>query len=426
LTNVPPVLTPNRDFFANNNTPLNHHNHHHHAITGFKDLLLKPELLQAIESLGLEHPSQVQQEAIPQAMLGADIICQAKSGTGKTAVFVLACLHQLALQENNNNNSNKVQVLVLCLTRELAYQIAGEFVRFSKFMQQVRTAVCYGGIDITLQQKILRNESPHVVIGTPGRIQTLVCDKKKRWLLDVSSVRHFVIDECDRVLETLKMRQQVQDIFVKTPHDKQIFLFSATMSKTIRPVCRKFCDDPMEIYIDDETNLTLHGMKLYYCNLEEGFKIAKLIDLLDTLDFHQVAIFVNRIERAKELNDFLQKQNFPSVCICSKLHQKKRIETYEKIRKLDAKARIFVSTDLFGRGIDMENTNLVISFDFPLNSDEFLHRVSRAGRFGTRGLGISFVENEQEARVLASVQTRFQVDIEMLPNDIETSDYMSA
>jgi ATP-dependent RNA helicase UAP56/SUB2 len=194
--------------------------------------------------------TSVQHECIPQAILGMDVICQAKSGMGKTAVFVLSSLQQI------DPVAGQVAALVLCHTRELAYQICHEFERFSKYLPEVKVAVFYGGVHIRKHKDLLKNECPHIVVGTPGRILALAREKD----LSLKNVRHFILDECDKMLESLDMRRDVQEIFKMTPHDKQVMMFSATLSKEIRPVCKKFMQDPMEIYVDDEAKLTLHGL----------------------------------------------------------------------------------------------------------------------------------------------------------------------
>jgi len=368
----------------------------------------------------------VQHECIPQAVLGMDIICQAKSGMGKTAVFVLATLHQLNISSNaaedggeESNKPSNVQVLVMCHTRELAFQIAHEYERFSKYLPEVKTAVFYGGVNIKANRDVLKNDCPHIVVGTPGRILQLCREKS----LQLDHVKHFILDECDRVLEALDMRRDVQEIFRMTPHDKQVMMFSATLSKEMRPVCRKFCQDPMEIYVDDDTKLTLHGLQLYYIKLAEAEKNRKLNDLLDALEFNQVVIFVSKVPRAKELNKLLTECNFPSICIHSRMTQQERIEKYKSFK--DFNARILVSTDLFGRGIDIERVNVVINYDFPDDSDQFLHRVGRAGRFGTKGIAISFISSENDQEILSKIQGRFEVNIPELPDKIDMSSYMS-
>lgn len=393
--------------------------------SGFKDFILKPECLRAVVDCGFEHPSEVQHECIPQAVLGMDIICQAKSGMGKTAVFVLATLHQLNTSDSSGDvdeekkEENNVQVLVICHTRELAFQIAHEYERFSKYLPEIKTAVFYGGVRIHQNRDVLKNDCPHVVVGTPGRILGLAREKT----LKLDKIRHFVLDECDRVLESLDMRRDIQEIFRMTPHEKQVMMFSATLSKEIRPVCRKFCQDPMEIYVDDDTKLTLHGLQLYYIKLAEAEKNRKLNDLLDALEFNQVVIFVSKVARANELNRLLTECNFPSICIHGGMSQEDRIKKYKSFK--DFNARILVSTDLFGRGIDIERVNVVINYDFPDDSDQFLHRVGRAGRFGSKGLGISFISSEPDQEILDKTQSRFEVNIPELPDKIDVTSYMS-
>lgn len=380
--------------------------------SGFRDFILKPETVRAVVDCGFEHPSEVQHECIPQAVLGMDIICQAKSGMGKTAVFVLATLHQLEPKDG------EVSVLVMCHARELAFQISHEYERFSKYLPDVKTAVFYGGVPIKANKTLLKDNCPHIVVATPGRCLALIRDKD----LDLSHLKHFVLDECDNMLSALDMRRDVQEIFQATPHDKQVMMFSATLSKEIRPVCKKFCQDPMEIYVDDEAKLTLHGLQQYFIKLTEAEKNRKLNDLLDALEFNQVVIFVSRVPRATELNRLLNECNFPSICIHSRMKQPERLEAYKKFK--DFEARILVCTDLFGRGMDIERVNIVVNYDFPNEADQYLHRVGRAGRFGTKGLGISFISSEEDATLLASVQSRFEVEINELPESIDINSYM--
>merc|ERR1712050_331494 len=212
--------------------------------SGFRDFLLKPEVLRAIVDCGFEHPSEVQNECIPQAVLGMDVLCQAKSGMGKTAVFVLATLQQIEPQDG------QVSVLVMCHTRELAFQISKEYERFSKYMSGIKVGVFFGGFAIAKDETVIKSNCPIIIVGTPGRILALVRSKK----LNLKNLKHFILYECDKTLEQLDMRRDVQEIFRNTPHEKQVMMFSATLSKEIRPVCKKFMQDPMEVYVDDEAN----------------------------------------------------------------------------------------------------------------------------------------------------------------------------
>ena len=181
--------------------------------------------------------------------------------------------------------------------------------------------------------------------------------------------------------------------------------------------------DPMEIYVDD-SKLTLHGLQQHYVKLAENEKNRKLNELLDALEFNQVVIFVKSVQRAIQLDKLLQECNFPSVAIHARIEQTERIALYQSFK--DFKHRILVSTDIWGRGIDIERVNIVINYDMPEVSDTYLHRVGRAGRFGTKGLAITFVSNDEDAKTLEDVQSRFEVSITQLPEAIDVSSYMTA
>ncbi|KAL3202845.1 hypothetical protein MRX96_001212 [Rhipicephalus microplus] len=150
---------------------------------------------------------------------------------------------------------------------------AKEYERSCKYLPAVRVAVFFGGMNISNDEKGLADSGPHIVAGTPGRVLALVRTRK----LQLRNVKHFVLDECDKILEQLDMRRDVQEIFRATPHEKQVIMFSATLSKDVRPVCLKFMQDPMDVYVDDEANLTLHGLQQYYVKLRENKKNRKLI-----------------------------------------------------------------------------------------------------------------------------------------------------
>ncbi|WZY80332.1 hypothetical protein YC2023_026716 [Brassica napus] len=441
--------------------------------SGFRDFLLKPELLRAIVDSGFEHPSEgkylsivlrgcldhevrifvmidfvlstdislitfpVQHECIPQAILGMDVICQAKSGMGKTAVFVLSTLQQI------EPTPGQVSALILCHTRELAYQICNEFVRFSTYLPDTKVSVFYGGVNNKIHKELLKNECPHIVVGTPGRVLGLARDKD----LSLKNVRHFILDECDKMLESLgdfqddSSRQTSYDVLSNaqqrdTPCLQEIYarcnvprpiLSRFTRSVVLNLLAREICHlilgrAPMEIYVDDEAKLTLHGLVQHYIKLSEMEKNRKLNDLLDALDFNQVVIFVKSVSRAGELNKLLIECNFPSICIHSGMSQEERLTHYKSFK--EGHKRILVATDLVGRGIDIERVNIVINYDMPDSADTYLHRVGRAGRFGTKGLAITFVASASDSEVLNQVQDRFEVDIKELPEQIDTSTYM--
>merc|ERR1712168_1609058 len=329
-----------------------------------------------------------------------------------TAVFVLATLQQLEAVDG------QVSVIVLCHTRELACQISKEYERFTKYMNQVKVAVFFGGLAIKRDEDILKKNCPHIVVGTPGRILALARNKN----LPLKHIKHFILDECDKMLEELDMRKDVQEIFRLTPHEKQVMMFSATLSKEVRPVCKKFMQDPMEVYVDDDSKLTLHGLQQHYVKLKEAEKNRKLFELLDLLEFNQVIIFVKSVQRCMALAQLLVDQNFPAIAIHRAMTQDERLSRYQQFK--DFQKRILVATNLFGRGMDIERVNIVFNYDMPEDSDTYLHRVARAGRFGTKGLAVTFVAEETDAKILNEVQERFDVNITELPDEIDLSTYI--
>ncbi|ESN99708.1 hypothetical protein HELRODRAFT_83915 [Helobdella robusta] len=391
-----------------------HHDNGNHVSvhsSGFRDFLLKPELLCAISDCGFEHPSEIQLESIPQAILGLDVVCQGKSGTGKTAIFVLATLQQLEVEDS------RVRVLVICHTRELAFQISKEYERFSKHMKNVRTAVFIGGRSISKDEETSKQKRPHIVVGTPGRILTLVRSRH----LHLKHLHQFVVDECDKMLNQLDMRKDIQEIFSRTPPHKQVMMFSATFSDETKAICKKFMNDPVEFYVE-EKQLTLKGLQQHFISLHEHQKNRKLIELLDALDYNQVIIFLKSVHRCIFLCELLNEQNLPVTAIHRSMKQNERLRLYQRFKNFES--RILVTTNLFGRGIDIERVNVVINYDVPENADTYLHRVARAGRFDTKGLAVTFLANKSDAEILNEVQEKFEVSISKMPDNTDQALYI--
>jgi len=285
-------------------------------------------------------------------------------------------------------------------------------------MENLKVAVFFGGMLIDKDKKTLKENCPHIVVGTPGRILGLIRSKA----LNLKQIKHFVLDECDKMLDALDMRRDVQEIFRQTPHEKQVMMFSATLSKETREICKKFMQDPLEVFIDDEAKLTLDGLQQHYVKLAESEKNRKLFDLLDALEFNQVVIFVKSVQRCIALATLLKEQNFPAVDIHRAMNQEERLQRYQLFKNFQR--RILVATNLFGRGMDIERVNIVFNYDMPEDSDTYLHRVARAGRFGTKGLAISFIADDEDEKIQKSVQDRFEVTVTALPEEIDISTYI--
>jgi len=395
---------------------------------GWREFAIKEEILKAIQEAGWEHPSEVQQQCIPKAIAGSDVICQAKAGRGKTGVFVISVLQQLEVvdvEDGKEKVANECRCLVMCHTRELAIQIVGEFNRLKAHLKNVRIDQFVGGLPETQDKARLKKSQPHIAVGTPGRIKALVASDA----LKLSNLQYFVLDECDKMLEPADMRADIQKIFVKTPVNKQVMMFTATLPPAMRTICKKFMrKNPLEVLVDDEKELTLHGLVQHYVSLQESDKNKKLFDILDMLDFKQVVIFVSQPRRAEALAKLMRDVNFPAICIHAAMKQEQRNKAFSAFRS--GQERILVSTDLSGRGVDVVGVNVVINYDMPADDekhgkgdDTYLHRVGRAGRFGTKGLAITFVATDEDRRVLQKVQDRFTVEIKPLPEQIDKQLY---
>jgi len=365
----------------------------------FKDFLLRDELNNSIQDVQFEHPSEVQQLCIPKAILGVDILCQAKSGTGETAVFVLSTLQQLTPVEKETS------IIVIVHTKELALQVKNEYVRFTNHFKGVTIEEFYGGRPIEEDFKRLENGLPTIYIGTPGRTLDLL---NKR-MVYFRHVKHFIIDEVDECLSDLPMRYDIQQIFIKTPLQKQTMMYTATLPEEIKIDCLKFLREPHIISIGEEKKLTLHGLSQSYCMVREDEKFKMLETILDNTEFTQLVIFSRDKHRAAWLTRQLRAKGFPAIDIHSAMSTSERMERFKRFKEV--KERILVTTNLLARGIDVQDVNIVINYDMPESAETYLHRVGRAGRFETKGSAITFVESAADTTILNDVQSRFEVSI---------------
>lgn len=388
------------------------------TISSFQELLLKDDLIKAIRDANLEHPSLVQQEVIPKAILGADILCQAKSGTGKTVVFVLSALQRIdamneeageeqadkGLDENNNETGSVPRVLVIANTKEMSVQIANEFKRFMAYTShQVQTY--FGGTDVDGDIEKCKGNND-IVVGTSGRVLDLV----ERGSLKVDGIKILIIDEVDHILSSLSSRWTVQKIIYKTPLEKQTMLFTATLNERMKRTCSLFLRNPFVLEVDEEKKLTLFGLEQGYVNVVEENKKEKLVALIDSIkEISQCVIFLRDKRKAETITTYLKEKGLPSVCITSDYSTEERMQRFESFKALNY--RFLVTTNLMARGIDIAEINLVINYDMAEDAQTYLHRVGRAGRFETRGMAISLISNEEDIVVLNEVQERFEVSI---------------
>jgi len=334
-----------------------------------------------------------------------------------------------------------VYCVVIEPTKELVQQVVIEYKRFSPFMDGGGVSVMSitGGENIKEQMDKLKAAPPSIIVATPGRFSDLV----DRGAVDLSKLKFFVVDEVDKVLEKADMRQNVQQIFFKTPKNKQTLCLSATLAPDMLKIVKKFVKPTHKEILLESDKLTLVGLKQFKCELTEKEKNRKLVDILDFLDFNQVVVFVSTKDRARALTVLLNESKFPCIELSGRLSTHDRTEAYNKFKTNQVK--ILVTTDVCARGVDVAKVNIVINYDFPsshedkdpsaaaaatpqdpisIAADTYLHRVGRAGRFGNRGLAVSFISSESDRKVFDCVQARFKTKIEELPEEIDTSSYM--
>ncbi|BAO38148.1 ATP-dependent RNA helicase FAL1 [Kluyveromyces marxianus] len=371
----------------------------------FESMNLKPDLLRGIYSYGFELPSSIQSRAITQIISGKDVIAQAQSGTGKTATFTIGLLQAI------DSKSKELQALVLSPTRELAAQSESVISNLGDYLN-VTAHACTGGK--TLQQDIKKvSKNCQVVSGTPGRVLDMI----KRQLLNVRNCKILVLDEADELLgESLGFKQQIYDIFTKLPTTIQVVVVSATMSKDILEVTKKFMSDPVKILVKRD-EISLDVIKQYYVDVEkEEWKFDTLCDLYDSLTITQCVIFCNTRKKVDWLSKKLTQTNFSVSSMHGDMKQEERDHVMNDFRS--GKARVLISTDVWARGIDVQQISLVINYDIPDNLENYIHRIGRSGRFGRKGVAINFITKDEKSK-LKEIEAHYRIKIKPTPANLE-------
>lgn len=371
----------------------------------FESMNLKPDLLRGIYFYGFEYPSSIQSRAITQIISGKDVIAQAQSGTGKTATFTIGLLQAI------DSKSKELQALVLSPTRELASQSESVISNLGDYLN-VTAHACTGGK--ALQQDIKKvSKNCQVVSGTPGRVLDMI----KRQVLNVRNCKILVLDEADELLgETLGFKQQIYDIFTKLPPTIQVVVVSATMSKDILEITKKFMSDPVKILVKRD-EISLDVIKQYYVDVEkEEWKFDTLCDLYDSLTITQCVIFCNTRKKVDWLSRKLTQTNFSVSSMHGDMKQEERDQVMNDFRS--GKARVLISTDVWARGIDVQQISLVINYDIPDNLENYIHRIGRSGRFGRKGVAINFITKEERPK-LKEIESHYRIKIKPTPANLE-------
>ncbi|GMH42101.1 hypothetical protein BSKO_10020 [Bryopsis sp. KO-2023] len=372
------------------------------SFSSFDSMGLSEHVLRGLYAYGFEQPSAIQQKAIVPLTRGYDVIAQAQSGTGKTGAFCAGVLN------NVDPAISTCQALLLAPARELAMQTAGVIRSLGEFCDF--SCLCFiGGSSVRDNVRELQEEA-QVVVGTPGRIYDLM----RRGYLTTDTVRMFVLDEADEMLSR-GFKDQIYDIFQCIPPGVQTAVFSATMPPEALEMTKKFMNKPLSILVKRE-EVTLEGISQYYVNTQrEDWKLSTLSDLYDKLAISQSVVFVNTRRKAEWLTERMTEMDHTVSTIHGDLEHHTRELVMREFRS--GSSRVLITTDLLGRGIDVQQVSLVLNYDLPRQPESYIHRIGRSGRFGRKGMAINFVTSE-DAHVLTGLQTFYDTVIEELPKNI--------
>ncbi|KAI1277330.1 DEAD-domain-containing protein [Xylaria sp. FL0933] len=372
----------------------------------WEDFSLKRDLLMGIFEAGYEKPSPIQEEAIPVALTGRDILARAKNGTGKTAAFVVPTLERI------NPKVNKIQALILVPTRELAMQTSQVCKTLGKHLG-INVMVTTGGT--TLRDDIVRlQDAVHIVVGTPGRI----LDLASKGVADLSECPVFIMDEADKLL-SIEFTPVIEQLLQYHPKDRQVMLFSATFPLSVKDFSDKNMSKPYEINLMDE--LTLRGITQYYAFVEEKSKVHCLNTLFSKLQINQSIIFCNSTNRVELLAKKITELGYSCFYSHAKMAQHARNRVFHDFR--NGVCRNLVCSDLLTRGIDIQAVNVVINFDFPKNAETYLHRIGRSGRYGHLGLAINLI-NWEDRYNLYNIEKDLGTEIQPIPPTIDKALYV--
>merc|ERR1712010_437956 len=370
--------------------------------TTFDELGLREDLLRGIYAYGFEKPSAVQQRAIGPIVAGRDVIAQSQSGTGKTSLIGVSSLQTL------DTKLREVQVLVLSPTRELAGQIEKTVKALGDYMSVV-THACYGGKSIGEDIRKLDN-GVHVVSGTPGRVFDMI----KRRNLRTRSIKMFVLDEADEMLSQ-GFKEQIYDVYRYLPPGTQVCLISATLPHEVLEMTTKFMTDPVRVLVKRD-ELTLEGIKQFFVAVEkEEWKFDTLCDLYDTLTITQAVIFCNTKRKVDWLTAKMREANFTVSAMHGDMRQVERDAIMKEFRA--GGSRVLIATDVWGRGIDVQQVSLVICYDLPNSRELYIHRIGRSGRFGRKGVAINFVKDD-DIRILRDIEQYYSTQIDEMPMNV--------
>nr|KAJ3422293.1 Eukaryotic initiation factor 4A-III [Polyrhizophydium stewartii] len=372
------------------------------VVTSFDQMGLKEDLLRGIYAYNFEKPSAIQQRAIMPIIKGRDVIAQAQSGTGKTATFSIGVLQTI------DTSRRQTQALILSPTRELAQQIQSVVLALGDHMN-VLCHACIGGTSVGEDIRKL-DHGVHVVSGTPGRVFDMI----RRRNLQTREIKMLVLDEADEMLSK-GFKDQIYDVYRFLPPSTQVVILSATLPHDVLDMTSKFMNEPIRVLVKRD-EITLEGIKQFFVAVEkEEWKFDTLCDLYDTLIITQAVIFCNTKRKVDWLTEKMREANFTVASMHGEMPQKERDAIMQEFRQ--GASRVLITTDVWARGIDVQQVSLVINYDLPLNRENYIHRIGRSGRFGRKGVAINFVKND-DVSILRDIEQYYSTQIDEMPMNV--------
>ncbi|MCH2545902.1 MAG: DEAD/DEAH box helicase, partial [Alphaproteobacteria bacterium] len=363
-------------------------------VVPFSHTFLKDELLTAIKELGFKKPTPIQEKVIPHLLSSnQDLIASAQTGTGKTAAFGLPLLNLTQVEDL------RTQTIILCPTRELCIQITNDLKKYSKYIKGINIVAVYGGASIETQIKGL-NRGAHIVIGTPGRTKDLIKRKK----LSIINVERVILDEADEML-SMGFKEDLEAILAKTPKIKQTLLFSATMTKNVIAVTKKYMRNALEISVAS-IKMTAENVThvLYTVQAKDRYEVVKRVADINP-DIYGL-VFCRTRRETKEIANKLMNDNYNADTLHGDLSQPQRDEVMGRFRK--RQIQLLVATDVAARGLDVVDLTHVINYNLPDDDGIYIHRSGRTGRAGKKGISIAIVHG-RETRKINEIENKYGI-----------------
>ena len=360
-------------------------------MVGFKEIGVNKDLCKAINELGFTTPTEIQEESIPFLLSNnSDLISLAQTGTGKTAAFGLPVIQKTRL------DNKFVQTIILCPTRELCIQICKDLEKYSKYISSIKILSVYGGTNIETQIKSL-NKGVHIVVGTPGRTKDLI----KRKVLKLELVDKVVLDEADEML-SMGFKDDLDFILDRTKSERQTMLFSATMSKEVKSISKKYMKDAKEISVS-KINSGAKNIEHHIYNVSSRNKYETLKRIADFNPDIYGIVFCRTKRHTKDIANKFMAEGYNADAIHGDLSQNQRDEVMQRFR--NKSLQILIATDVAARGLDVDDITHVINYSLPDDPEVYIHRSGRTARAGKSGISIA-ISNESERRKIKSIEKK--------------------